>query len=86
MAPGQNIYIAALPALIRGKKRWHLKLQMHLNRGEQNVIETRPHIFARILIEKALEQTHIRRVEAATQLGISHNTLTRKIQGLSIEE
>jgi two-component system nitrogen regulation response regulator GlnG len=49
-------------------------------------METRTHIFERILIEKALEHTHGRRVEAATQLGIGRNTLTRKIQELGIEE
>ena len=50
------------------------------------MLETRTHTFERILIEKALEHTHGRRIEAATQLGIGCNTLTRKIQELGIEE
>ena len=56
------------------------------NRGEQNIMETRTLTFERIIIEKALEHTHGRRIEAATQLGIGRNTLTRKIQELGIEE
>jgi len=50
------------------------------------VLETRTQIFERILIEKALEHTHGRRIEAANQLGMGRNTLTRKIQELGIEE
>jgi two-component system nitrogen regulation response regulator GlnG len=97
MAPGQNIDIADLPPELKedvasaaGNDSWQDALASEvtdaLNRGEQNVMETRTHIFERILIEKALEHTHGRRVEAATQLGIGRNTLTRKIQELGIEE
>lgn len=97
MAPGQNIDIADLPPELKedtgtpaGSASWQEALASEvtdaLNRGEQNVMETRTHIFERILIEKALEHTHGRRVEASTQLGIGRNTLTRKIQELGIEE
>lgn len=97
MAPGQNIDIADLPPELKedtgtpaGSMSWQDALAADvadaLNRGEQNVMETRTHIFERILIEKALEHTHGRRVEASTQLGIGRNTLTRKIQELGIEE
>ncbi len=97
MAPGQNIDIADLPPELKedtgtpaGSMSWQEALAADvadaLNRGEQNVMETRTHIFERILIEKALEHTHGRRVEASTQLGIGRNTLTRKIQELRIEE
>ncbi len=97
MAPGQNIDIADLPPELKedtgtpaGSTSWQEALAADvadaLNRGEQNVMETRTHIFERILIEKALEHTHGRRVEASTQLGIGRNTLTRKIQELGIEE
>lgn len=97
MAPGQNIDIADLPPELKedtgtpaGSASWQEALASEvtdaLNRGEQNVMETRTHIFERILIEKALEHTHGRRVEASTQLGIGRNTLTKKIQELGIEE
>lgn len=97
MAPGQNIDIADLPPELKedvgspaGTTSWQEALASEvsdaLNRGEQNVMETRTHLFERILIEKALEHTHGRRVEAAVQLGIGRNTLTRKIQELGIEE
>lgn len=97
MAPGQNIDIADLPPELKddGSKSitalsWQDALATEvmdaLNRGEQNVLETRTQIFERILIVKALEHTHGRRIEAANQLGMGRNTLTRKIQELGIEE
>lgn len=97
MAPGQNIDIADLPPELKEDTKpgsntssWHEALAAEindaLNRGEQNIMETRTHTFERILIEKALEHTHGRRIEAAVQLGIGRNTLTRKIQELGIEE
>lgn len=97
MAPGQNIDIADLPPELKEDAAqsstatsWQDALASEvadaLNRGELNVLESRTHTFERILIEKALEHTHGRRIEAATQLGIGRNTLTRKIQELGIEE
>jgi|APLak6261680187_1056133.scaffolds.fasta_scaffold02253_3 two-component system nitrogen regulation response regulator GlnG len=97
MAPGQNIDIADLPPELKEDAAqsstatsWQDALANEvadaLNRGELNVLESRTHTFERILIEKALEHTHGRRIEAATQLGIGRNTLTRKIQELGIEE
>ena len=97
MAPGQNIDIAdLLPELKQDSNKssanssWQDALATEvtdaLNRGEQNVLEARTQIFERILIEKALEHTHGRRIEAANQLGMGRNTLTRKIQELGIEE
>lgn len=97
MAPGQNIDIADLPPELKDDHQvnnignsWQEALAHEVtdafNRGEQNIMETRTHTFERILIEKALEHTHGRRIEAATQLGIGRNTLTRKIQELGIEE
>jgi two-component system nitrogen regulation response regulator GlnG len=91
MAPGQNIDIADLPPELKedtgspaGSASWQDALASEvadaLNRGEQNVMETRTHIFERILIEKALEHTHGRRVEAATQLGIGVIHLLEKFR------
>jgi two-component system nitrogen regulation response regulator GlnG len=57
-----------------------------LTRDEQNILETRTKIFEKILIVKALEHTHGRRIEAANQLGMGRNTLTRKIQELGLKE
>ncbi|MDO9234006.1 MAG: nitrogen regulation protein NR(I) [Methylotenera sp.] len=97
MAPGQNIDIADLPPELKqdasnasATTSWQEALAAEVgdafNRGEQNILETRTHLFERILIEKALEHTHGRRIEAATQLGMGRNTLTRKIQELGIDE
>lgn len=97
MAPGQNIDIADLPPELKeGSTKsttvlsWQDALANDvmdaLNRGEQQVLESRTQIFERILIIKALEHTHGRRIEAANQLGMGRNTLTRKIQELGIEE
>jgi two-component system nitrogen regulation response regulator GlnG len=97
MAPGQNIDVADLPPELKEESSkstaaltWQDALASEvtdaLNRGEQNVLETRTQIFERILILKALEHTHGRRIEAANQLGMGRNTLTRKIQELGIEE
>jgi two-component system nitrogen regulation response regulator GlnG len=95
MAPGQNIDVADLPQELRedvsrpiNVASWQEALAQEvadaLSRGEQNVLETRTHAFERILIIKALEHTGGRRIEAATQLGMGRNTLTRKIQELGI--
>ena len=97
MAPGQNIDVADLPPELKDDNSksasvlsWQDALANEvmdaLNRGEQHVLETRTQIFERILITKALEHTHGRRIEAANQLGMGRNTLTRKIQELGIEE
>ncbi len=97
MAPGQNIDIADLPPELKDDNSkstsalsWQDALAGEvmeaLSRGEQNVLETRAQIFERILIVKALEHTRGRRIEAANQLGMGRNTLTRKIQELGIEE
>jgi len=97
MAPGQNIDVADLPAELKddqaqpsGASSWQEALANEitqaLNRGEQNILETRTNIFEKILISKALEHTGGRRIEAATQLGMGRNTLTRKVQELGIED
>ena len=97
MAPGQNIDIADLPPELKEDSAkpltassWQEALAAEvmsaLNRGEQNILETRANEFEKILITKALQHTGGRRIEAATQLGMGRNTLTRKIQDLNIEE
>lgn len=97
MAPGQNIDVADLPPELKedtskpaSAGSWQQALASDvvdaLNRGEQNVLDTRTKEFEKILITKALQHTGGRRIEAATQLGLGRNTLTRKIQELGIEE
>ncbi|MFA6178425.1 MAG: nitrogen regulation protein NR(I) [Methylophilaceae bacterium] len=96
MAPGQNIDVADLPPELKedtskplSAASWQDALAAEvidaLNRGEQNVLDTRTKEFEKILITKALQHTGGRRIEAATQLGMGRNTLTRKIQELGIE-
>jgi two-component system nitrogen regulation response regulator GlnG len=95
MAPGQNVDVADLPQELRedvsrpiNVASWQEALAQEvgdaLSRGEQNILESRTHAFERIMIIKALEHTGGRRIEAATQLGMGRNTLTRKIQELGI--
>lgn len=97
MAPGQNIDVVDLPPELKedtakplSSHSWQEALANEvmdaLNRGEQDVLDTRTKEFERILITKALQHTGGRRIEAATQLGMGRNTLTRKIQELGIEE
>ena len=97
MAPGKNIDVADLPPELKedaakpaGATSWQIALASEvtdaLNRGEQHVLETCTHEFERILITQALQHTGGRRIEAATQLGMGRNTLTRKIQELGIKE
>ncbi len=97
MAPGQNIDVADLPQELRedvsrpiNVASWQEALAQEvadaLSRGEHNVLESRTQAFERIMIIKALEHTGGRRIEAATQLGMGRNTLTRKIQELGIED
>jgi two-component system nitrogen regulation response regulator GlnG len=96
MAPGQNIDIADLPPELKEdstkpqiSSNWREALAMDvtdaLNRGEQEILDHRIKDFERILITKALQHTGGRRIEAAHQLGIGRNTLTRKIQELGID-
>lgn len=97
MAPGQNIDIADLPPELKEAKTklttnnsWQDALAQEvadaLNRGEQGVLDGLTKDFERVIIKKALQHTDGRRIEAATQLGMGRNTLTRKIQELGIEE
>ena len=97
MAPGQNIDIADLPPELKednsktsGANSWQEALAAEvadaLNRGEQNVLDARTKDFERVMIVKALQHTDGRRIEAANQLGMGRNTLTRKIQELGIDD
>jgi two-component system, NtrC family, nitrogen regulation response regulator GlnG len=97
MAPGQNIDVADLPTELKenttktiANNSWQDALAQAvtdaLNRGEQGILEGITKDFERVMIKKALQHTDGRRIEAATQLGMGRNTLTRKIQELGIED
>lgn len=97
MAPGQSVDVADLPPELKedtakaaSAQSWQEALAAEvagaLNRGEQNVLDTRTKDFERVMIVKALQHTDGRRIEAANQLGMGRNTLTRKIQELGIDE
>jgi len=98
MAPGQNIDIADLPPELKESQQklggdhtdWEAALASEvsnaLNRGEQNILDKLTTSFETILISQALKHTGGKRIEAATQLGMGRNTLTRKIQDLKLED
>ena len=98
MAPGQNVDVADLPPELKddnatkatNANSWQEALAQEvsdaLNRGEQNVLDSRTKDFERVMITKALQHTDGRRIEAANQLGMGRNTLTRKIQELGIDD
>jgi two-component system, NtrC family, nitrogen regulation response regulator GlnG len=97
MAPGQNVDVADLPPELKEESSkpsstgtWQEALAKEvmdaLNRGESNILEGKTKEFERIMITKALQHTDGRRIEAANQLGLGRNTLTRKIQELGIDE
>lgn len=97
MAPGQNVDVSDLPPELKensaktvSENTWQDALAQDvsdsLNRGEQGILEVLTKDFERILIKKALEHTDGRRIEAANQLGMGRNTLTRKIQELGIDD
>ncbi len=97
MAPGQNIDVADLPPELKettakstSDNAWQDILAQEvadsLNRGETSILEALTKEFERVMIQKALQHTGGRRIEAANQLGMGRNTLTRKIQELGIDE
>jgi two-component system nitrogen regulation response regulator GlnG len=69
---------------------WQVALEKEveaaLNRGERNLIDPLTRQFETALIQKALEHTGGRRIEAANLLGWGRNTLTRKIQELGLDD
>ena len=96
MAPGQLVEVADLPVEFReaaahemGGGDWCSALGREADRllaavpGE--VFEQLTRAFERTLIERSLETTGGRRIEAAQLLGIGRNTITRKIQELGLD-
>ncbi|MBT0959650.1 nitrogen regulation protein NR(I) [Denitromonas iodatirespirans] len=96
MAPGQVVEVADLPAEFRGVGAteagggdWCTVLGREADRllaaSPGEVFEQLTRAFERTLIERALETTGGRRIEAAQLLGIGRNTITRKIQELGLD-
>ena len=96
MAPGQVVEVADLPAEFRGATAveagggdWCTALGREADRllaaSPGEVFEQLTRAFERTLIERALETTGGRRIEAAQLLGIGRNTITRKIQELGLD-
>ncbi len=95
MAPGQTIEVSDLPPELReapaaeSRADWVQALADEtdrlLARREGKVFDLLIREFERTLINRALAATSGRRIEAAQLLGIGRNTITRKIQELSLE-
>ena len=97
MAPGKHVDVSDLPPELKedsahhnSAESWQVALTQEvtdaLNRGESDILEAKTREFERTLIMCALKHTGGRRIEAATQLGMGRNTLTRKIQELGIDD
>jgi len=95
MAPGQNIEVGDLPPELREQApheasgNWKVSLGAEADRllasSQGTVWEKLVRDFERTLIRHALIASAGRRIEAAQLLGIGRNTITRKIQELSID-
>ncbi len=97
MAPGKHVDVSDLPPELKedsahhnSAESWQVSLAQEvtdaLNRGESDILDAKTREFERTLITCALKHTDGRRIEAATQLGMGRNTLTRKIQELGIDD
>jgi len=62
------------------------ELGRRLSAGERDLMADFSRRFETVLIGTALRHTHGRRIEAAAQLGVGRNTITRKIQELGLED
>jgi len=96
MAPGQLVDVKDLPPEVRGeggatggdgdwRRALEREVSARLARGESDIADPLTRDFETALIQKALQHTGGRRIEAATLLGIGRNTLTRKVQDLKID-
>ncbi len=61
-------------------------MALALRRGDHDILAALTRDFERTLITEALRHTGGKRIEAASQLGMGRNTLTRKIQELGLED
>jgi len=96
MSPGNQIIVSDLPSelkdeplnSINGADEWQENLARDLSRqlldGTLNLHKFFIDQVEKTIIEKTLEHTKYRKIEAASLLGIGRNTITRKIKELKI--
>ncbi len=93
MTPSRHVEITDLPAELRTAQPglvadWRALLSqqvlLSLQRGDHDIMDTFVRQFESTVISQALRHSGGRRIEAATQLGIGRNTITRKIQELGL--
>ena len=93
MTPSQRIEISDLPldwrersAPIPSDNDWlsllGSQVDMALERGDKDILDTLGKQFERALIERALRHTGDKKIEAANLLGMGRNTITRKMHDL----
>jgi two-component system nitrogen regulation response regulator GlnG len=95
MAPGVSVDVNDLPSELRqtavagAGESWVAALEREvssaLSRGDSGLMDVLGPQFEKALITRALAHTGGRRIEASHLLGLGRNTLTRKIQELSID-
>ncbi len=95
MAPGQGVDVSDLPPEMREGQSiecngdWVSQLaaaaDTALLRGERDLMSHFVGEVEKTLINKALQHTGGRRIEAALLLGVGRNTLTRKIQEMGLD-
>jgi two-component system nitrogen regulation response regulator GlnG len=96
MAPSREVRVDDLPLEFRRAtnelsgedwerplRRW---VELHLQRGEDDLLQDLTPRFEKLLITTALRHTGGRKQDAAKRLGWGRNTLTRKIQDLKLDE
>tara|TARA_B110000196_G_scaffold88166_1_gene76475 strand:- start:1198 stop:1503 length:306 start_codon:yes stop_codon:yes gene_type:complete len=96
MSPGNKIIVSDLPSELKDEPinslissdTWQENLARDLSRqlvdGKSDLHSFFMDQVERILIEKTLEYTKFRKLDAANLLGIGRNTVTRKIKELKI--
>jgi len=95
MAPSREVRVDDLPLEFRRAtnelsgedwerplRRW---VELHLQRGEDDLLQDLTPRFEKLLITTALRHTGGRKQDAAKRLGWGRNTLTRKIQDLKLD-
>ena len=96
MAPSREVRVDDLPLEFRRAtnelsgedwerplRRW---VELHLRRGEDDLLQDLTPRFEKLLITTALRHTGGRKQDAAKRLGWGRNTLTRKIQDLKLDD
>ncbi|MGA1561504.1 MAG: nitrogen regulation protein NR(I) [Gammaproteobacteria bacterium] len=96
MAPSREVRVDDLPLEFRRAtnelsgedwerplRRW---VELHLQRGEDDLLQDLTPRFEKLLITTALRHTGGRKQDAAKRLGWGRNTLTRKIQDLKLDD